>query len=53
MPPRRVLPALCIFFAAAVAFWANSRAASAQGFVVSTTSGLETVRAARAAHWWL
>jgi len=50
MPARGLLPAL---LAAAVAFWANPRAAGAQGFVVSTTSGLETVRAARAADWWL
>jgi hypothetical protein len=48
MPARRFLPAL---FAAGVALWA--RPASAQGFVVSTTSGLDTVRATRAADWWL
>ncbi|HVU51970.1 MAG TPA: VCBS repeat-containing protein, partial [Polyangia bacterium] len=48
MSIRRVLPVLLV---AAAGAW--PRAAAAQGFVVTTTSGLEAVRATRAPDWWL
>jgi hypothetical protein len=47
---RRLAILLVLALPAALA---PSRTAAAQGFVVSTTSGLDAVRATRAADWWL
>src|SRR5215510_6796166 len=48
---RSVLPQSVVV--AALALVAAPGAARAQTFTVSTTSGLDTVRATRAADWWL
>jgi FG-GAP-like repeat len=45
--------ALVVFVLPMLAELGGARAAAAQGFTISTTSGLEAVRATRAADWWL